>query len=70
MEERDQGDRLRRRDDFHLGIMVISWIDNSPFERNVSVGQWNVTLFTGVENNGVLREPGNLEPLLYQTLKG
>lgn len=42
MEERDQGDHLRRRDNFHLGNMVISWIDNSPCERNVSVGQWNV----------------------------
>ena len=49
MEERDQGDRLRRRDDFDLGIMVISWIDNSPYERNASVGQWNVTLFMGID---------------------
>ena len=49
MEERDQGDRLRRRDDSDLGIMVISWIDNSPYERNASVGQWNVTLFMGID---------------------
>lgn len=49
MKERDRRDLLRRRDGFHLGMIEISWIDNSPCERNVSVSQWNVALFMSEE---------------------